>query len=122
MPDLPALASISKRCTSTGIFPSNPAILAGMKKIRVTLPKPMPASNDCLPHAAMNLGSARGVGIQPRVGLVSRIIIEPQFDSWVLYRMDDGGGFVGDTSHATREDAIRTAEQEFGIDVSALAE
>ena len=81
----------------------------------------MPASNDCLPHAAMNLGSVRGVGIQPRVGLVSQLIIEPQLGQWMLYRMDDGGGFVGDTCHPTRDDAIRSAQREFGIDVSNLA-
>ena len=26
------------------------------EKIAIDLPRPMPASNDCLPHAAMNLG------------------------------------------------------------------
>ena len=32
-------------------------------KLVINLKKPMQASNDCLPHAAMNLGAARGVGM-----------------------------------------------------------
>ena len=48
-----------------------------MDKIVINLPKPLPASNDCLPHAAMNLGSARGVGIQPRPGMVSLVDAKP---------------------------------------------
>ncbi|MGD0464102.1 MAG: hypothetical protein ABSB74_16595 [Tepidisphaeraceae bacterium] len=77
----------------------------------------MPASNDCLPHAAMNLGSARGSGTRPMPGLVSRLIIEPQHDNWVLYRLDDRGGFVGDTWHGSLEDALAHAKKEFGVDI-----
>jgi hypothetical protein len=89
-----------------------------MKKIVINLPKPMPASDDCLPHAAMTLGSVRGVSTRPRATLVHRLVIEEASDGhWILYRLDDGGGFVGDTSHPTREDALRTAKSEFGIDV-----
>jgi hypothetical protein len=87
------------------------------EKIIFNLSKPMPASGDCLPHAAMNLGSARGVGMRPVVGLVSRLIIEYQFGNWVFYRLDDAGGFVGDTWHGSREDAIAQAKKEFGVDV-----
>ena len=37
-------------------------------KVVINLPRPMPASNDCLPHAAMNLGAPRGVGLKPIAG------------------------------------------------------
>jgi hypothetical protein len=92
-----------------------------MRKLSVNLPKPMPASNDCLPHAAMNLGSPRGGGMRPAGGLVGRLVIEPQSDSWVLYRLDDSGGFVGDTWHGTLADAIAQAKKEFGVDLSEPA-
>ena len=86
-----------------------------MGKIVFNLPKPMPASGDCLPHAAMNLGS--GSGMRPQAGLVSRLIIEPQMNNWVLYRLDNSGGFVGDTWHGTLEDAIAQAKKEFGVEL-----
>jgi len=50
-------------------------------------------------------------------GLVSRLIIEPQHDNWVLYRLDDRGGFVGDTWHGSLEDALAHAKKEFGVDI-----
>ena len=84
-------------------------------------PKPKPASNDCLPHAAMNLGSVRGVDA-PVAGMVSRLVIEAQVGNWVLYRMDADGGFVGDTWHDTRDDALRQIKREFGVDVSPYRE
>lgn len=87
------------------------------ERIVINLPKPMPASNDCLPHAAMNLGSARGVGMQPKVGMVSRIVIQEQRDAWCLYRLDDAGGFVGDTWHGTKEDALHQLKREFAIEI-----
>ncbi len=87
-------------------------------KIIIDLPKPMPASNDCLPHAAMNLGSARGVGMQPRPGMVSRLVIQPQLGAWCLFRLDKDGGFVGESWHPTKDDALYQARQEFGIDVA----
>jgi hypothetical protein len=87
-------------------------------KIYYDLAKPMPASNDCLPHAAMNLGSGRGTGTRPIPGLVSRLIIEPQLDNWVLYRLDDRGGFVGDTWHGSLADALAQAKKEFGVNMS----
>jgi hypothetical protein len=87
-------------------------------KISLNLARPMLASNDCLPHAAMNLGSARGTGTRPMPGMVSRLIIEPQLDNWVLYRLDDRGGFVGDTWHGSLQDAIAQAKKEFGVDMS----
>jgi hypothetical protein len=87
------------------------------QKISYDLPRPMQASNDCLPHAAMNLGSVRGVGTRPTAGMVHRLVIEPQMDNWVLYRLDDAGGFVGDTWHGTLEDALGQAKKEFGVDL-----
>jgi hypothetical protein len=91
-------------------------------KISHTLAHPMPAANDCLPHAAMNLGSVRGSGTRPMPGMVYRIVIEPQLDNWVLYRFDDAGGFVGDTWHGSLEDALAQVKKEFGIDLSAGAQ
>lgn len=87
------------------------------EKIRVSLPKPMPASDDCLPHAAMNLGQVRGSGTRPAPGMVWELLIEPQMNNWVLYRLDNAGGFVGDTWHGTLADAIFQVKLEFGIDV-----
>jgi hypothetical protein len=88
-----------------------------MTKLTIQLPKPVPASDNCLPHAAMALGSIRGVGTRPAPALVSRLIIQEQLGSWVLYRLDDQGGFVGDTWHPTRQDAIDEVRREFGIEV-----
>jgi len=88
-----------------------------MPKYRINLPKPVEASNDCLPHAAMNLGSVRGVGTHPTPGMVSKLILEPQLDNWVLYRLDDNGGFVGDSWHGTLEDALAQAKKEFGVEM-----
>jgi hypothetical protein len=88
------------------------------RKISYTLARPMPAGNDCLPHAAMNLGSARGSGTRPMPGMVSRLVIEPQLDNWVLYRLDDRGGFVGDSWHGSLADALVQAKKEFGVDLS----
>ncbi len=75
----------------------------------------MPASHDCLPHAAMNLGAARSVGLLPLGGEVSTLIIEEKMGNWVFYRLDDGGGFIGDSWHGTLEDALHQAKREFGI-------
>jgi hypothetical protein len=89
------------------------------EKIVINLPRPMPASNDCLPHAAMNLGAPRGVGLKPTAGgMVSRLVIEPQLGAWVFYRMDEHGGFVGDSWHDSREDAIAQAKREFNVDLA----
>jgi hypothetical protein len=88
-------------------------------KLVINLKKPLPASNDCLPHAAMNLGAPRGVGILPRPGLVSRLVLQEQSDAWCLYRLDDAGGFVGDSWHGTREDALHQMRREFGIEIDS---
>ena len=77
----------------------------------------MPASDDCLPHAAMALGSVRGVGTRPTPALVSRLVIQEQLGSWILYRMDAQGGFIGDTWHPTRDDALAQAKREFGVTI-----
>jgi hypothetical protein len=87
------------------------------EKFTIILPKPLPASDDCLPHAAMSLGSIRGVGTHPAPALVSRLVIQEQLGNWVMYRMDAEGGFIGDTWHPTREDALREAKREFGVEV-----
>ena len=86
-----------------------------MEKVVINLSKPMPASDDCLPHAAMTLGSPRGTSTRPREAIVHRLVIEEASSGhWILHRLDDGGGFVGDTSHPSKEDALRTAQREFG--------
>jgi hypothetical protein len=87
-----------------------------MKKTTIRLKKPVPASNDCLPHAAMNLGAARGVGIRPVPGLVCRVVIEPQLGAWCMFRLDDRGGFVGESWHPDCQDALYQARKEFGED------
>jgi hypothetical protein len=92
-----------------------------MSKIVIQLPRPMPASNDCLPHAAMNLGAPRGVGLKPTAGgMVSKLVIEPQLGSWVFYRLDENGGFVGDSWHETRDDALYQARREFDVKIDSL--
>jgi hypothetical protein len=87
-----------------------------MKKLVMRLKKPMPASNDCLPHAAMNLGAARGVGMRPVPGVVSRIVIQPQLGAWCMFRLDDAGGFIGESWHPSEQDALYQARKEFGAD------
>jgi hypothetical protein len=92
-------------------------------KIVFQLPRAMAASNDCLPHAAMNLGAPRGIGLKPSSGgMVWRLVIEPQLDNWVLYRLDGDGGFIGDTWHGTRQDALWQAKREFGVEVDGCLE
>ena len=88
------------------------------QKLTIQLPRPMPACDDCLPHAAMSLGSIRGAGTRPAPALVSRLVIQEQMGSWVMYRLDERGGFVGDTWHPTREDALNEAKREFGVEAS----
>jgi len=90
-----------------------------MTKIVINLEKPMPAANDCLPHAAMNLGAARGVGMRPTPGMVSRLVIQEQQGAWCLFRLDQNGGFVGDTWHPTKADALHQVKKEFGVEVDA---
>jgi hypothetical protein len=86
-----------------------------MAKRTLDLEKALPASNDCLPHAAMNLGTGQGMGIRP-ASLVSRLVLDEQYGSFVLYRLDGNGGFVGDSWHGTVEDALWQVKKEFGID------
>ena len=93
-----------------------------MEKTVINLKRPMPASNDCLPHAAMNLGAARGVGLRPVPGVVSRLVIQAQLGAWCLFRLDKDGGFVGDSWHPTRDDALHQARREFGADNVAVDE
>ena len=66
----------------------------------------------------MNLGAPRGVGLKPTAGgMVWRLVIEPQLGAWVFYRLDENGGFVGDSWHETKEDAIRQAKREFNVTI-----
>ena len=51
------------------------------------------------------------------VEMVSKLVIEPQLGAWVFYRMDDRGGFVGDSWHETKEDAIAQAKREFDVTI-----
>jgi hypothetical protein len=87
------------------------------RKLSLNLPHPVEASGDCLPHAAMALGNDGGSGLRPRSRPVSRLVIEEQMGQWVLYRMDDCGGFVGDSWHETQADAIGQAQREFGVEM-----
>jgi len=89
-----------------------------MTKLTINLPRPVPAGDNCLPHAAMALGSVRGVGTRPQQALVYRLVIQKQLGSWVLYRLDDRGGFVGDTWHPSKRDALEEVKREFGLEVS----
>ena len=93
-----------------------------MRKLVIDLRDPMPASDDCLPHAAMTLGSIRGVGTRPPTTLVSRLVIQEQMGQWCLYRMDAGGGFVGDSWHPSQADALQSATKEFGPQVREAAD
>ena len=87
------------------------------QKISIQLPRPKPACDDCLPHAAMALGSIRGAGTRPAPAMVSRLVIQEQLGGWVMYRLDEQGGFVGDTWHPSREDALGEARREFGVEI-----
>ncbi len=93
-----------------------------IEKIVIMLKKPMTASNECLPHAAMNLGATRGVGLHPRPGIVARLVIQRQMDAWCLFRMDKDGGYVGDSWHPTADDALHQARREFGAENLAIEE
>ena len=88
------------------------------EKVVIELPREVEAANDCLPHAAMNLGAPRGVGMKPRPGMVSRLVIQEQFGAWCFFRLDKSGGFVGETWHPTREHALHQAKREFGVELT----
>ena len=79
------------------------------------LKSPKLASDDCLPHAAMGLGSMRAVGTRPQSALVHRLVVQPQMTAWCLFRLDEGGGFIGETWHDTKEDALDQARKEFDV-------
>lgn len=81
----------------------------------VDLSEPKMAADDCLPHAAMGLGSSRAVGTSPQPALVHRVLVQKQLSAWCVFRLDSAGGFIGDTWHPDREDAIRSACREFGL-------
>jgi hypothetical protein len=89
-----------------------------MAKIALKLPKPLPPGDDCLPHAAMNLGAAGGSSMRPMSRMVSSLVLEEQFGNWVLYRLDEHGGFAGDSWHGSKEDALWQIKKEFGIEVT----
>jgi hypothetical protein len=79
------------------------------------LPRPLPAADHCLPHAAMGLGTVRAVGTNPPPALVHRLLIQRQMSAWCLFRMDDAGGFIGESWHPDAEDALHTACREFKL-------
>jgi hypothetical protein len=87
-----------------------------MSRIAINLAKPQAAKNESLPHAAMMLGSPRGIGLAPPPKMVARLIIEPYLGAWVFHRLDVDGGFVGDSWHDSREDALFQAKREFGVE------
>ena len=43
-------------------------------------------------------------------------MIEPYLGAWVFHRLDVDGGFVGDSWHDSREDALFQAKREFGVE------
>jgi hypothetical protein len=86
-----------------------------MAKRTLNLPKALPSSNDCLPHAAMNLGAGQGIGHRSP-NLVARLVLDEQYGNFVLYRLDASGGFVGDSWHGSLDDALWQVKKEFGID------
>jgi hypothetical protein len=89
-----------------------------MSRIAINLAKPQEAKNEWLPHAAMMLGSSRGIGMSPPAKLVARLVIEPCLGAWVFHRLDVDGGFVGDSWHDSREDALWQAKREFNIEAA----
>jgi hypothetical protein len=89
-----------------------------LSKVVINLAKPQVAKNESLPHAAMMLGSPRGIGLAPPPKLVARLIIESALGAWVFHRLDVDGGFVGDSWHESREDALWQAKREFGVEAN----
>ena len=63
----------------------------------------------------MGLGGIRAVGTNPQPALVSRLVIQEQTGGWCLFRLDAGGGFVGDTWHPDEADAVQCACREFDV-------
>ena len=63
----------------------------------------------------MGLGSMRAVGTSPAPALVHRVIIQPQMSAWCVFRLDGAGGFIGETWHPDRDDALHTACREFKL-------
>ena len=55
----------------------------------------------------MNLGSARAPACGPSRAWFRGWCSRSRQGQWVLYRIDENGGFVGDTWHGTHEDAVR---------------
>ena len=65
----------------------------------------------------MNLGAANGSSMRPLFRLVHSLVVEEQLGSWVLYRLDEAGGFVGDTWHGSEEDLHWQMKKEFGVEI-----
>lgn len=82
----------------------------------------MPASDDCLPHAAMGLGTLRAVGTRPQPALVHRLLIQRQMSAWCLFRLGAQGGFVGESWHPDAADALHTACREFKLTADQFRE
>ena len=64
----------------------------------------------------------RAVGTRPRQAMVRRIVVQPQMQAWCVFRLDDGGGFVGETWHESEAAAFAEAKREFGLDRDAFTE
>ena len=79
------------------------------------LTTPRVASDDCLPHAAMGLGTSRAVGTRPQAAVVHRVVIQKQMSAWCVFRLDDRGGYVGETWHPDRADALRDVCRELSL-------
>ena len=88
----------------------------------INLVPPQLAADDCLPHAAMGLGSIRAVGTRPAQAMVHRVVVQPQMSAWCVFRMDDGGGFVGETWHESEAAAFEQAHREFGVERDRFVE
>ena len=57
----------------------------------------------------MGLGTVRAVGTSPPPALVHRLLIQRQMSAWCLFRLDDAGGFVGESWHPDAADALACA-------------
>ena len=87
-----------------------------MEKIVINLPKAHAREQRLSAARGDESGQCRGVGMRPQPGMVSRLVIQPQIDAWCFFRMDEHGGFVGESWHPTKEDALHQAKREFGVE------
>ena len=79
--------------------------------------KSTPADGTTVVGSSMGSGSTGVFRWTAAGGMVARLVIEPQLGAWVFYRLDEQGGFVGDSWHETREDAVHQARREFDVTI-----